>query len=358
MLPALRRTTPVRRLPVRSFRDRIRRSDTTGSPRGSAAAAWAKSTARKTRAWAAMSPSRCCRVAAQDDPERRSRFMTEARAASALRSPHIATIYDIGEEDGVVFLAMEYVDGETLSARVARGPLVPVEGLDIASQVADALTEAHERGIVHRDIKSANVMITVPRRREGARLRACQVRQRGRTPGPRGHRHVREDDGGDGPGHGVLHVAGAGARPPGGRTVRSVLPGGRALRDADRPPPLRGPELLRDRRCHHQPAAARGCPLQLRADARTSKRCCGRRSRRTPRTATSPRETSTSTCAAPASRSRRKHATVRAARADRARARRRMHSPARSPSSPSRTSRGSRPTSGSARASPRPSAQT
>jgi serine/threonine protein kinase/Tfp pilus assembly protein PilF len=99
-------------------------------------------------------------LAAQDDPERRSRFMTEARAASALRSPHIATIYDIGEEDGVVYLAMEYVDGETLSARVARGPLVPAEGLDIASQVADALTEAHERGIVHRDIKSANVMIT------------------------------------------------------------------------------------------------------------------------------------------------------------------------------------------------------
>ena len=99
-------------------------------------------------------------VAAQDDPERRARFMTEARAASALRSPNIATIYDIGEEDGVVYLAMEYVDGETLSARVRRGPLVPVEGLDIASQVADALTEAHERGIVHRDIKSANVMIT------------------------------------------------------------------------------------------------------------------------------------------------------------------------------------------------------
>jgi serine/threonine protein kinase/Tfp pilus assembly protein PilF len=99
-------------------------------------------------------------AAAQDDPERRARFTTEARAASALRSPHIATIYDIGEQDGVVYLAMEYVQGETLSARVAHGPLVLVEGLDIASQVADALTEAHERGIVHRDIKSANVMIT------------------------------------------------------------------------------------------------------------------------------------------------------------------------------------------------------
>jgi serine/threonine protein kinase/Tfp pilus assembly protein PilF len=99
-------------------------------------------------------------VASRDDPERRARFMTEARAASALRSPHIATIYDIGEHDGTVYLAMEYVEGETLSARVARGPLVVADGLDLASQVADALTEAHERGIVHRDIKSANVMIT------------------------------------------------------------------------------------------------------------------------------------------------------------------------------------------------------
>ena len=72
---------------------------------------------------------------AQDDPERRSRFKNEARAASALRSPHIATIYDIGEEDGVVYLAMEYVEGETLAARVARGPLVPLDGLDIAPTV-------------------------------------------------------------------------------------------------------------------------------------------------------------------------------------------------------------------------------
>ena len=99
-------------------------------------------------------------VATQDDPDRRTRFMTEARAASALRSPHIATIYDIGEQDGLVYLAMEYVEGETLSARIARGPLALADGLDVASQVADALTEAHERGIVHRDIKSANVMVT------------------------------------------------------------------------------------------------------------------------------------------------------------------------------------------------------
>jgi serine/threonine protein kinase/Tfp pilus assembly protein PilF len=99
-------------------------------------------------------------TAAQDDPERRARFMTEARAASALRSPHIATIYDIGEADGLVYLAMEYVEGEPLSARVARGPLPVPESLDVASQVADALTEAHERGVVHRDIKSGNVMIT------------------------------------------------------------------------------------------------------------------------------------------------------------------------------------------------------
>ncbi len=99
-------------------------------------------------------------TAARDDPERRARFMTEARAASALRSPHIATIYDIGEADGTVYLAMEYVEGELLSARVARGPLAVAESLDVASQVADALTEAHERGVVHRDIKSANMIVT------------------------------------------------------------------------------------------------------------------------------------------------------------------------------------------------------
>ena len=99
-------------------------------------------------------------VAEQRDAERRSRFLTEARAASALRSSNIAAIYDIGEHEGAIYLVMEYVDGEVLSERVKRGPLAVRDAVDIALQVADALSEAHGRGIVHRDIKSANIIIT------------------------------------------------------------------------------------------------------------------------------------------------------------------------------------------------------
>jgi serine/threonine protein kinase len=90
----------------------------------------------------------------------RERLIREARAAALLRSPHIAVTYDLVEYDGALFIAMEYVEGELLSTQIARGPLPLVDGLDIALQLADALDEAHARGIVHRDIKSANVMIT------------------------------------------------------------------------------------------------------------------------------------------------------------------------------------------------------
>jgi serine/threonine protein kinase/tetratricopeptide (TPR) repeat protein len=96
----------------------------------------------------------------KSDPDSRARLLNEARAASILRSPNIAVTYDIGEEAGTDFIVMEYVDGELLSARVARGPLPVREVIEIGIQVADALDEAHSRGIVHRDIKSANLMRT------------------------------------------------------------------------------------------------------------------------------------------------------------------------------------------------------
>jgi serine/threonine protein kinase/tetratricopeptide (TPR) repeat protein len=96
----------------------------------------------------------------QADEERRARLLTEARAASALRSSNIAQIFDIGDHEGTTYLVMEYVEGEPLSARIARGALPVREAVDIVLQVADALTEAHGRGIVHRDIKSANIMLT------------------------------------------------------------------------------------------------------------------------------------------------------------------------------------------------------
>lgn len=92
--------------------------------------------------------------------EARDRLIREAQAAALLRSPHIAVTYDLLEYEGALFIAMEYVEGELLSARIARGPLPVVDGLDIALQLADALDEAHSRGIIHRDIKSANLMIT------------------------------------------------------------------------------------------------------------------------------------------------------------------------------------------------------
>jgi eukaryotic-like serine/threonine-protein kinase len=94
------------------------------------------------------------------DPESRARLLNEARAASLLRSPNIAVTYDIGEHGGSDFIVMEYVEGELLSARVARGPLPVGEVIEIGEQVADALDEAHARGIIHRDIKSANLIRT------------------------------------------------------------------------------------------------------------------------------------------------------------------------------------------------------
>jgi serine/threonine protein kinase/Tfp pilus assembly protein PilF len=96
----------------------------------------------------------------QYDPVRRERFLREARAASALRSANIAAIYDIGEHEGAIFIAMEYVEGETLSQRLHRTPFPAREAADIAAQIADALDEAHALGIIHRDIKSSNIIVT------------------------------------------------------------------------------------------------------------------------------------------------------------------------------------------------------
>ncbi len=94
------------------------------------------------------------------DPDSRARLLNEARAASLLRSPNIAVTYDIGEHRGSDFIVMEYVEGELLSARAAQGAMPIREVVDVGLQVSEALDEAHSRGIVHRDIKSANLMRT------------------------------------------------------------------------------------------------------------------------------------------------------------------------------------------------------
>ena len=95
-----------------------------------------------------------------EDETMKQRFLREARMASQLNHPNIATIHEIGEASGNPYIVMEYVEGQTLAERLESGPLALTEIVEIGVQAAEALAEAHERGVVHRDIKSANVMIT------------------------------------------------------------------------------------------------------------------------------------------------------------------------------------------------------
>jgi len=93
------------------------------------------------------------------DPDRLARFSREARAAAAINHPKVAHIYEIGDAEGVTFIAMEYVEGEPLERKISSGGLVHSKVIDIAVQLADALDAAHSRGIVHRDIKPSNIII-------------------------------------------------------------------------------------------------------------------------------------------------------------------------------------------------------
>jgi eukaryotic-like serine/threonine-protein kinase len=94
------------------------------------------------------------------DPHRQERFRREARAISSLPHPHICALYDIGRQDGVDFLVMEHLSGETLAHRLLRGPLPLEEVMRNGAQVADALDAAHRHGLIHRDLKPANIMLT------------------------------------------------------------------------------------------------------------------------------------------------------------------------------------------------------
>ena len=126
----------------------------------SARAGWERSTGRRTSGSGARWRSRCCRRSCPRTPPESKRFEKEARSASALNHPNIVTVYDFGSSDGLSYIAMEKVDGETLRKLVAGGPVPIKKLLAIATQIADGLARAHEAGIVHRDLKPENVMVT------------------------------------------------------------------------------------------------------------------------------------------------------------------------------------------------------
>jgi serine/threonine protein kinase len=102
----------------------------------------------------------------EPDPSFQERFSREARTLSSLEHPHIGAVYDVGQQDGVPYLVMQHLEGETLASRLAKGPLPFEHVLTLGIQVADALAAAHERDIVHRDLKPANIMLT----KSGAKL--------------------------------------------------------------------------------------------------------------------------------------------------------------------------------------------
>jgi len=110
----------------------------------------------------------------------RARFEREARAVASLNHPHICTLHDIGSQDGAGYMVMEYMDGETLAARVEKGALPLDQALKFATQIADALDRAHRAGVTHRDVKPQNIMLT----RDGVKVLDFGLAKSMPKPGP------------------------------------------------------------------------------------------------------------------------------------------------------------------------------
>src|SRR5579864_2622829 len=101
-----------------------------------------------------------------EDPEAKQRFDREARTISSLNHPSICTLYDVGHQDGIDYLVMEYLEGQTLADRLSKGPLPIDQVLQYAIEITEALDTAHKHGIVHRDLKPGNIVLT----KTGAKL--------------------------------------------------------------------------------------------------------------------------------------------------------------------------------------------
>lgn len=132
---------------------------------------------------------------ARGDPHARKRFLKEARAAAAVNHPHIVTVYEIGQHQGVDLMVMEYLHGKTLDKAVPRRGLPPLKAVSLALQIGDALSTAHAAGILHRDLKPSNIMITEAGRaklldfglaeRSGVKTRRTRGSDKPRQPGTR-----------------------------------------------------------------------------------------------------------------------------------------------------------------------------
>ena len=94
------------------------------------------------------------------NPEAKQRFDREARSISSLNHPNICTLYDVGQQDGVDFLVMEFLEGETLADRLIKGPMPPDHVLKYGVEICEGLEKAHRSGVVHRDLKPGNIMLT------------------------------------------------------------------------------------------------------------------------------------------------------------------------------------------------------
>jgi serine/threonine protein kinase len=154
-----------------------------------------------------------------DKPDLRERFEREARTIAGLNHPHISVLYDIGSHDGMDFLVLEYLEGETLAARLSRGALPVQQLLTCGIEIADALDKAHHKGITHRDLKPGNIMLTVGR--EAPRLRPGEAEAGDLADRAALEARHRGPERADGPGHRARDVSVHGARtgrgPRGGR---------------------------------------------------------------------------------------------------------------------------------------------
>ena len=206
-----------------------------------------------------------------EDPNAAKRFLREAKAAAALDHPFICKIYETGEVGGHAYIAMEHVAGETLAARLARGPLPVREALRTALEVAEALEDAHGKGFVHRDLKPANIMLAAQ-----GHAKVMDFGLAVQSAEPEGGRHRGRDlEPADPPGSHRrdtrLHVARAGRRKTRGLSQRRLLVRRGAARDGHRceplPPPERGRDPQRDSPRPASRAAPQGAPGFPRAPA-------------------------------------------------------------------------------------------